>query len=296
MRAVERVTADPSLHTPDLGGKATTRQVTDAVSEAIQGDNILGAGAMPMVQRARTPAIAVRGRDRGGGSRPNACLRTCRRRRRDARIVIGAGKAAASMARAVEARLAGRPVGPCRHPVRPCRADIPHPGPRGGTSGAGRRGRRGIPGDHEPGLRSHARRPRAVPDLGRRLRAPGAADRRPDARGQAGGQQGAPALWRDHRRDELRPPAPVGDQGRAARRGVPSREGRHAADLRRSRRRPDQHRLRPDGAGSHHLRRRARDPGALWDQACPAVLDVLDSGRGETIKPGDQRLAEADVG
>ena len=26
MRAIERVTADPSLHTPDLGGKATTRQ------------------------------------------------------------------------------------------------------------------------------------------------------------------------------------------------------------------------------------------------------------------------------
>jgi tartrate dehydrogenase/decarboxylase/D-malate dehydrogenase len=39
MRAVERVTADPSLHTPDLGGPATTRQVTDAVIAAIQGDN-----------------------------------------------------------------------------------------------------------------------------------------------------------------------------------------------------------------------------------------------------------------
>lgn len=39
MRAVERVTADPSLHTPDLGGTATTRQVTDAVIAAIQGDN-----------------------------------------------------------------------------------------------------------------------------------------------------------------------------------------------------------------------------------------------------------------
>src|SRR5919112_1036386 len=40
MRAVERVTADPSLHTPDLGGKATTKQVTDAVCEALRGDNI----------------------------------------------------------------------------------------------------------------------------------------------------------------------------------------------------------------------------------------------------------------
>lgn len=39
MRAVERVTADPSLHTPDLGGSATTRQVTDAVVAALRGDN-----------------------------------------------------------------------------------------------------------------------------------------------------------------------------------------------------------------------------------------------------------------
>ena len=39
MRAIERVTADPSLHTPDLGGSATTRQVKDAVIAAIQGDN-----------------------------------------------------------------------------------------------------------------------------------------------------------------------------------------------------------------------------------------------------------------
>jgi tartrate dehydrogenase/decarboxylase/D-malate dehydrogenase len=39
MRAVERVTADPNLHTPDLGGRATTRQVTDAVCEALRGAN-----------------------------------------------------------------------------------------------------------------------------------------------------------------------------------------------------------------------------------------------------------------
>ena len=40
MRAVERVTADPNLHTPDLGGKATTQEVTDAVCEAIRGSNL----------------------------------------------------------------------------------------------------------------------------------------------------------------------------------------------------------------------------------------------------------------
>jgi tartrate dehydrogenase/decarboxylase / D-malate dehydrogenase len=39
MRAVERVTGDPKLHTPDLGGTATTRQVTEAVCEALRGDN-----------------------------------------------------------------------------------------------------------------------------------------------------------------------------------------------------------------------------------------------------------------
>ena len=38
MRAIERVTADASRHTPDLGGTATTRQVTAAVIAAIQAD------------------------------------------------------------------------------------------------------------------------------------------------------------------------------------------------------------------------------------------------------------------
>ena len=36
MRAIERVTADRSLHTPDLGGTATTRQVTRAVLDALE--------------------------------------------------------------------------------------------------------------------------------------------------------------------------------------------------------------------------------------------------------------------
>jgi len=39
MKAVERVTADPSLHTPDLGGKATTKQVTEAAVRAIEREN-----------------------------------------------------------------------------------------------------------------------------------------------------------------------------------------------------------------------------------------------------------------
>lgn len=39
MKAIERVTADPKLHTPDLGGSADTRKVTDAVVSAICIDN-----------------------------------------------------------------------------------------------------------------------------------------------------------------------------------------------------------------------------------------------------------------
>ena len=39
MAAIERATSDPALHTPDLGGKATTAQVTDAVIAAISGAN-----------------------------------------------------------------------------------------------------------------------------------------------------------------------------------------------------------------------------------------------------------------
>jgi tartrate dehydrogenase/decarboxylase / D-malate dehydrogenase len=39
MRAIERVTSNPDLHTPDLGGRATTRIVTDAVIAAIHADN-----------------------------------------------------------------------------------------------------------------------------------------------------------------------------------------------------------------------------------------------------------------
>jgi tartrate dehydrogenase/decarboxylase / D-malate dehydrogenase len=39
MQAIERVTADPRFHTPDLGGKARTVEVTAAVIDAIHGAN-----------------------------------------------------------------------------------------------------------------------------------------------------------------------------------------------------------------------------------------------------------------
>jgi tartrate dehydrogenase/decarboxylase/D-malate dehydrogenase len=37
MTVIEQVTADPSLHTGDLGGKATTAQVTQAVCDRMRG-------------------------------------------------------------------------------------------------------------------------------------------------------------------------------------------------------------------------------------------------------------------
>jgi tartrate dehydrogenase/decarboxylase / D-malate dehydrogenase len=40
MAAVERVTADPAFHTPDLGGKATTKQVTSALCDALRSANV----------------------------------------------------------------------------------------------------------------------------------------------------------------------------------------------------------------------------------------------------------------
>jgi tartrate dehydrogenase/decarboxylase/D-malate dehydrogenase len=39
MRAIERTTGEGKVLTPDLGGRATTREVTDAVCRAIAGDN-----------------------------------------------------------------------------------------------------------------------------------------------------------------------------------------------------------------------------------------------------------------
>lgn len=46
MKAMERVTVDPELHTPDLGGKANTAQVTEAVCEALRAANDQGVKAI----------------------------------------------------------------------------------------------------------------------------------------------------------------------------------------------------------------------------------------------------------
>src|SRR5215472_1571708 len=62
MKAVEHVTADPSLHTPDLGGKATTKQVTDAVCRPCGRPRTLQAisGAIPGGQSDKLDAVCRR--------------------------------------------------------------------------------------------------------------------------------------------------------------------------------------------------------------------------------------------
>ncbi|HUH84597.1 MAG TPA: tartrate dehydrogenase [Stellaceae bacterium] len=40
MGAIERVTANPAFHTPDLGGKATTAEVTEAVCDVLRSANL----------------------------------------------------------------------------------------------------------------------------------------------------------------------------------------------------------------------------------------------------------------
>ena len=140
-------------------------------------------------------------------------------------LVVGAGKASARMAEAVEAAW-----GPCEGLVltrygygRPTRGieivEAAHPVPdaRGLETtarmlallvGLARRGR-----------------PRARADLGRRLGAAGAAGGRRSARREAGRQRRAPRLGRTDRRDEYRAEAPQPGEGRPVRRRRLARRG-----------------------------------------------------------------------
>jgi tartrate dehydrogenase/decarboxylase/D-malate dehydrogenase len=45
MRAVEQVTANPTLHTPDLGGSATTTELTEAVCAQLAATSLSPAGS-----------------------------------------------------------------------------------------------------------------------------------------------------------------------------------------------------------------------------------------------------------
>ena len=94
-------------------------------------------------------------RRRSARHRPRS---TCRRRRAGARVVVGAGKAAASMALAVEQHWpADAPLeGTRHHALRPRPAAQAHPRRRGRPSGARRAGRGG--GARDPRPRALARR------------------------------------------------------------------------------------------------------------------------------------------
>ena len=149
-------------------------------------------------------------------------------------IVVGAGKAAASMAAAVEAHwngpLEGLVVTRYEHGAPTKHIEVieaSHPVPDAAGREAAKRILQKVQG-------LTARRSRARADFGRRLGADGAAGRGRDARGKAGGQQGAVKERREYFRDELRAQASLGDQGRASRprRGAGARRG--ADDFRRA--------------------------------------------------------------
>ena len=201
-------------------------------------------GTMCRSRRRRqvTPRCCGHVRRRVAGLPAKSCPRICRRRRAAARSSIGAGKASAAMARAVEDHWPGRSTASSsRATATACRA-----------SDRDRRGR-------APGARCGRRMPRArssswsgpgpddlvlVPDLGRRLGAAGAAGARADARGQAGRQPGAARLGRAI--DEMncvRKHLSAIKGGRLA--AAAPRPSRDAADLRRPGRRPLRHRLGP---------------------------------------------------
>ena len=103
MQAIEQVTAEPALHTRDLGGKATTAEVTHAVCE-------------PAVCRRATPGRLTLNPETSM-NRPSA--------RRDRRRVVQAMR--------TRPRPVRRPP-PWRRPGRPSRSAWSCPSPPGGTT------------------------------------------------------------------------------------------------------------------------------------------------------------------
>ena len=201
-------------------------------------------------------------------------------------IVVGAGKAAAAMARAVEDHwpeaLQGIVVTRYGHGV-PCRrievVEASHPVPDAAGADAARRILASVKG-------------LGPDDLVLCLISGGAsallalAGPRHHARRQARRDAGAAALGRHHRRNQLRAQASLRDQGRPARRGRCARAGRDARDLRRGGRRSRRHRLGPDRARSFHIRRGARHPREIRDRAA--------ARRGAA--PGRRRGRDAEAG
>jgi hydroxypyruvate reductase len=199
-------------------------------------------------------------------------------------VVIGAGKASAAMARAVEDHwdgpLSGLVVTRYGYAV-PCRrieiVEAAHPVPDAAGETAARRLLQTVEGLDADDLvlclisgGGSSLLPLALPVS----RSP--TSRRSTARCSRAAR---------HRRDELRAPPPLGDQGRSAGGGVSPGARRQPAALRRSRRRPDRHRVRPDRRGPDDLRRCARILRRYAIDVPPRALDLLESGEGETLKP-----------
>ena len=126
--------------------------------------------------------------------------------------------------------------------------------PAPGRQRADRRWRRRCRGDATPARFGRTRRCRDLPALGRRLGAASGAGRRDHARGQAGGHETPAPLRGDHRRDELRPQAPVARQGRAAGGGLSRQAAALAHHLGCGRRPARRDRLRPDRPRPDDLR------------------------------------------
>ena len=200
-------------------------------------------------------------------------------------VVIGAGKASARMAEAVEAVW-----GPCEGLVltrygygRPTRGieivEAAHPVP------------------DARGLAATARMLRLVEGLGEDdfvlalISGGGSALLVQPAGGitlarEAGGQRRAPRLGRADRRDEHRAQAPLPGEGRPAGGGGLAGAGAGADDLGHSRRRPGADRLGADRGGRIDACRRAGDPGALGDSGAAVGRGGARRADGRAARPG----------
>ena len=106
----------------------------------------------------------------------------------------------------------------------------------------------------------------------------------------------AARLGRDHQRIQLRAPPSVGIKG--GRLGAACHPARVLTLLMSDvpGDRPIDIASGPDGRGSDHVRGRAATfCGAMRSTCRRAVRELLESGRGESVKPGDARLAGAEV-
>ena len=155
----------------------------------------------------------------------------------------------------------------CRHPLWTRRSVPRHRSRRGRPS----RSRRGRPAGRSPHARLDAgierRRLGDLPRFGRRFGIAHPARARRFARRQAGADARVAEMRRDDFRDQRRPQAPFGDQGRTARRRRRAGPHCHARNLRCPWRRSGRDRLGSHRRGSFDLCRGVPDSHRLRHQA-----------------------------